>query len=47
MAHRLKEIYYSVVEKSLWLIFEFLDQDLRKYLDNNGPLALPDIKVRV
>ena len=42
---RLYDVVHS--EKKLTLVFEFLDQDLKKYLDNAGDAGLdaPTIKV--
>lgn len=34
-------------EKKLYLVFEFLNQDLKKYMDSNPPLELPLHLVKV
>ena len=31
----LKDVVYTPAEKKLYLIFEFADQDLKRYLDKN------------
>jgi cyclin-dependent kinase 2 len=31
----MKEVIYTPSEKKLYLIFEFVDQDLKKYLEKN------------
>ncbi len=44
---RLLDVVHS--EKKLYLVFEYLDQDLKKYMDNAPPsgLALTLIKVHI
>ena len=37
----LKNLVYS--EKRLWLIFEFLEKDLKKYMDTYGKVLPPKI----
>ncbi len=39
----LKDIVYS--DNSLYLIFEYLDYDLKKYMQRMGALAAPQVKV--
>ena len=41
---RLYDVIYT--DKKLTLVFEYLDQDLKKYMDENGG-ALPQPKVKV
>ena len=41
--HRLIEVIHS--ESKLFLVFEYLDQDLKKYMDIRGPLPQPEVKV--
>ena len=35
------------VDKKLYLVFEYLDQDLKKYMDANGLTGLPPTTVKV
>jgi hypothetical protein len=37
------EVIHS--ETKLYLVFEYLDQDLKKYMDTMGPLRDPEVKV--
>eukprot|EP00048_Salpingoeca_helianthica_P007789 m.114900 g.114900 ORF g.114900 m.114900 type:complete len:312 (-) comp14436_c0_seq1:326-1261(-) len=39
---RLMEVIHS--ESKLYLVFEYLDQDLKKYMDTQGPLREPIVK---
>ena len=34
-------------DKKLYLVFEFLNQDLKKYMDSVGPSGLPQALVKV
>lgn len=44
-AHRLYDVIHT--EKKLTLVFEFLDSDLKKFLDSyGGDIDAPSIKVR-
>lgn len=44
LTDRLIEVIHS--ESKLFLVFEYLDQDLKKYMDTRGPLPLPEVKVK-
>ncbi len=45
--HRLIEVI-NEPPGQLYLIFEFIDKDLKKYIDKvEGPLPMPLVKVRV
>lgn len=35
------------MDKKLYLVFEYLDQDLKKYMDVNGLTGLPPTTVKV
>ena len=35
------------VERKLYLVFEYLDQDLKKYMDANGTTGLPPTVAKV
>ena len=35
------------MERKLYLVFEYLDQDLKKYMDANGTTGLPPTVAKV
>ena len=43
--YRLKDIIYS--DKQLYLVFEWVDKDLKKYMDSVAPVGMPMPLVKV
>jgi hypothetical protein len=44
LARRLKDVEHS--DGRLYLVFEWLEKDLRKYMDGIGGMEMPLVKVR-